>query len=160
MKHSILVVFDVDGSLADCDESPNHNYDEKYLLSRPIHRNMAEVVRHYLKMPNVELVFITGRPKSVYRVTWQWLNKHLQLAASGKRVSLVCRPDSEPHEKIAACKLHEVVQAIRRVGSKPVEAFIYDDQLSNLRLFESLRPMVANLRLFKVEDDVATAWSL
>jgi hypothetical protein len=159
-KEPVLVVFDVDGTLAKPHNPPSDMYDGTYLLGLESDRNMVAIAKHYMSMANVELLFCTGRPKRSYQPTWQWLNKTLGLASSGKRVSLVCRPDEEPESRIAAVKLHEIVQALRRIGSKPSEAFIYDDDLSNLRLFESLRPMVRHLHLFKVEDGVASAWSL
>lgn len=159
-KKPVLVVFDVDGTLAKSEDPPTNVYDHDFLMGLLPDRNMVAIVKHYMKMDNVELMFCTSRPKSVYQPTWQWLNKTLGLTASGKRVSLVCRPDDEPDSRVAAVKLHEIIQALRRIGSKPSEAFIYDDDLSNLRLFESLRSMVSNLYLFKVEDGVASAWSL
>ena len=163
-KQPVLIVFDVDGTLAKAGTAPDQDADqatwETYLSSLQPERNMVAIVQHYLKMTNVELMFCTSRPKSLFRVTWQWLNKTLGLAASGKRASLVCRPDDEPSSHVSAGKVSEVVQAIRRVGSRPAEAFIYDDDLQNLRLYESLRPLVATLRLFKVEAGVASEWSL
>jgi FMN phosphatase YigB (HAD superfamily) len=159
-KQPVLAVFDVDGTLAKIGDPPDDMYDGDYLMGLESERNMVAIVEHYMNMENVELMFCTGRPKRAYQPTWQWLNKTLGLAASGKRVSLVCRPNEEPESRIAAVKLHEIVQALRRIGSKPSEAFIYDDDLSNLRLFASLRPMVRHLHLFKVEDGIATAWSL
>ena len=163
-KQAILVVFDVGGSLAKKCIAPASGAKQEawdaHFMALQEEPNMVAIVKHYLTFDNIELMFCTGRPKSSFRVTWQWLNKTLGLTASGKRVSLACRPDAEPLTNIPACKLSEIVQAIRRIGSRPAEVFIYDNNLSNLRLFESLRPMVANLRLFKVEGGVATAWSL
>ena len=159
-KQPVLVVFDVDGTLAKSSDPPKNPFDDAYLMSLESERNMVAIVQHYLKMDNVSLLFCTSRPKSSYRATWNWLNKTLGLTSSGRRVSLACRPDDEPCERIAACKLHEIVQAVRRIGSKPSEAYIYDDDLVNLRLFESLRPMVRQLNLFHVQDGVASSWRL
>lgn len=159
-KQPVLAIFGVGPLTKTNGATPADRYADNHLTSLDPQRNMIAIVQHYMAMSNVELVFCTGRPKRAFRVTWQWLNKHLGLTASGKRVSLVCRDDSEPPEHTPTCKTHEIVQAIRRVGSKPAEAFVYDDDLQNLRLFESLRPMVRHLHLFKIDDGVATPWSL
>ena len=159
-KSKVLVVFDVDGTLAKVEEDPPVDmYDRNYLAKLSPCHNMLSLVKRYMRMEKAELMFCTGRPKRAFTPTWQWLNRHLHLAASGKRVTLVCRPDEMDEAATPTFKLHEIVAALRRIGTKPFEALIYDDDLANLRLFESLRPMVQNLRLFKVEDGVASQWS-
>lgn len=160
MKEPVLVVFDIDGTLAKGGEPADDIYEDERLLGLEPIPNMIAIAKRYAATNNVELMFCTGRPKRSFRATWQWLNKHLQIASSGKRVTLACRPDDVSEDRIAPYKLGEVVNAIRRVGSKPSEALVFDDDVMNLQMFETLRPMVHRLRLYKVEGGVASQWSL
>ena len=162
MARGQLAVFDIDGTLAripDDDVIPDDIFDEDRVGAMVPVPNMIEVARQYVDKPNVEIVFCTGRPKRIFGVTWRWLNRHLGLARSGKRVTLVCRPPNVPPERIPVFKLAEVVQAIRRMGGKP-DVAIFDDDVLNLRMFETLQSRTADLRLFRVEDGVVSKWSL
>ncbi len=159
-KEPVLVVFDIDGTLAKNDPGALDINNENYLLRMPSYPNMLDLARKYLKMKNTEMLFCTGRPKITFSTTRRWLNKHLDLSSTDKRVGLVCRPDGTPESSIPTFKVSEILQAIRRMGSNPAEALIFDDDVHNLRLFETLKPMVRELKLFKVTDGVVSDWSL
>lgn len=158
MKRPILCCFDIDGTLAEKMDP----YDESMasLLSLRAHPNTVRLVASALALDHAEVMFCTGRSKSAYGATWRWLNRHLGIARIGKRVSLVCRPNETPLDAIPQFKLSELVQAIRRQPEKLAELRCYDDSVANLRLMQTLRPMVTQLRLFRVEDGVATAWTM
>lgn len=139
-----LVALDIDGTLAQPGGAP--------------WVNMVSVVAQQLARPDTELVFCTARPKSASQQSWAWLNQHLRLNSSGKRCLLVCRPDDVPERNIAHFKLSEMVRAVRRY--KPNELTIYDSDVRNLRLFGTLQNVTPNLALYRVEDGVATRWTL
>jgi len=161
MARKTLVVFDIDGTVAKIPEGPvvGDIFGEDRVSGMAPIPNMVKVVKQYLAERGVEILFCTGRPKVIFGATWRWLNRHLGLARSGKRVALTCRPPEVPMERIAVYKLGAIMQAIRRLGGKP-EVLIFDDDIANLRMFETLRPSVSSLRLFKVEDGVFSQWSL
>lgn len=159
-KEPVLVVFDIDGTLAKIETGAIDIYDPNYLFNLGTYPNMITIVRQYLRMKNAEILFCTGRPKRTFSATRRWLNKHLDLSSLDKRVGLVCRPDDSPESSIPTFKVSEILQAIRRLGSNPAEALIFDDDVQNLRLFETLKPMVRKLTLFKVTDGVVSDWSL
>jgi len=158
MTRPILCCFDIDGTLS----AKMDQYDESLnnLLSLRPHPNSIRIVMAALTLDNAEVMFCTGRSKGAYGATWRWLNRHLGIAHLGKRVTLVCRPPETPLDAIPQYKLSEVVQAIRRQPEKLAELRCYDDSVQNLRLMQTLRPMVDKLRLYRVEDGVATAWAL
>jgi hypothetical protein len=161
-KGPFVVVFDIDGTLAKVDDGTPESeiYNLTRLLSLKPWPNTMELLKRYMMMPNANITLCTGRPKSVAPATWRWLDKHLNLTGSGKSVTLSCRPDDVPESRIPAWKLSTVVQAIRRIGSKPSEALIFDDDLRNLQMFETLRDSVRVLKLFKVQDGVVSPWNL
>lgn len=160
-KESILVVFDIDGTLAErgprTDEA---EWTDDYLFGLASYSNMIGIARAYLKKRNVSVLFCTGRPASIHSITRRWLNSKLDLSQAPNRVTLVCRPDNMPASGIPSFKLAEILQAIRRLGSKPAEAVIYDDDVHNLRLYETLKPMVRKLSIFKVDEGMISEWSL
>jgi len=160
MAEPVLVVFDIDGTLAQEGPPASDTYADDRLLSLEPVKNMIAIAKKYIATEHVDIMFCTGRPKRSFRSTWQWLNKHLQLATSGKRIHVCCRPDDMPENRIADYKLGEIVQAVRRMGSKPSEALVFDDNVMNLQMFETIRPMVHRLRLYKVENGLASNWSL
>jgi len=139
-----LVALDIDGTLAQPAGEP--------------WPNMVSVVAQQLARPDTELVFCTARPKSEAQRSWAWLNQHLRLNSSGKRCLLVCRPDDVAERNTAHFKLFEMVRAVRRY--KPSELTIYDSDVRNLRLFGTLQKVTPNLALYRVEDGVATRWTL
>jgi len=155
-----LVVFDIDGTLAKEGPEAVDIYDDNRLAGLQAWPNMVAAAKRYISMQNVEMMFCSGRPQRSFRATWAWLNRHLGLTSSGKRITVSLRPDDVPEDRTATCKLGEIVQAIRRLGSKPSEALIFDDDVMNLQMFETIRPMVRRLRLYKVEHDVASQWNL
>jgi hypothetical protein len=163
MQQPILVCFDVDGTLAIHSDDPtlfDRSTDDGRLMRLRAQPNLVQIAMQYLADPNVEVMFCTGRAKSLYGVTWRWLNRYLNLAVSGKPVTLVCRPDDTALNAIPQFKLSELVQAIRRQPQKLAELRCYDDSVENLRLFQTLAPTVKRLRLYRVDDGVATQWSL
>jgi hypothetical protein len=157
-KEPVLVVFDLDGTLAQDGPEGGDIYDEQRLAALEPWPNMVAVVRRYIAMPNVAVMFCSGRPKARFRVTWDWLNRQVDLSGAGKSVTLALRPESIPEDRIAAYKLSEIVQAVRRLGSKPSEALVFDDDIQNLQMFEIIRPMVRRLRLYLVANGVASQW--
>lgn len=157
---TVLHCFDIDGTLA---EFSNQIFDESLdsraaMLSLRAYPNVVQLVTQAIAAPNATVMFCTGRPRSLYGPTWRWLNRHLRLAESGKRVSVVCRPDEVTLAAIPQYKLGELVQEVRRV--RPTELRCYEDNVQNLRLFGTLRPMVKTLRLYRCEDGVVGAWSM
>jgi len=158
-KLPTLIMFDIDGTLAQPIDFSEQTTDEHVLGARPIH-NTIRLVAKFLCMPHMEVMFCTGRPKRMFRPTWAWLNRHLNLTTIGRPVPLICRPDELSPSQIPAYKLSEVLQALRRMSSRPPKAWIYDDSVANLRLFQTLRPFVGELRLYRVEDGIATQWSM
>lgn len=159
-KQPILVVFDIDGTilkLREVGSVPDLFADDAIMSLKP-YPNVIDLAKRYLKKENVTLLFCTGRPRRCQSATRRWLNKHVGLNTSGKRVTLVCRPDDTPESSIPTFKLSAIVQAVRRVGSKPSEAHIYDDDFANLRVFETLRPMVHSLQLFHANEGVISQW--
>lgn len=158
MKRPILCCFDIDGTLAERMEP----YDESpaALLALRPHPNCVRLVASALALDHAEVMFCTGRSKRAYGATWRWLNRHLGIARMNKRVSLVCRPPETPLDAIPQYKLAELVQAIRRQPQKLAELRCYDDSVANLRLMQTLRPIVTALRLYRVEDGIATAWTM
>lgn len=156
MKRPILYCFDIDGTLAE----PMQQYEEtpERLLALRAHPNVVRLVASALALDNAEVMFCTGRSKNAYGATWRWLNRHLSLARLNKRVTLTCRPPETPLDAIPQFKLSELVQAIRRQPEKLAELRCYDDSVQNLRIFQTLRPMVTKLNLYRIEDGVATAW--
>ena len=162
-KQPILVVFDIDGTLVNIRDvdvgTVSDIYADDALMRLTPYPNIVGLVKQYIERQNTTVLFCTGRPKRAHSVTRRWLNKHVGLNSSGKRVTLVCRPDDTPEANIPTFKLGEIVQAVRRVGSKPSEARIYDDEFPNLRVFETLRPMVHSLQLFHASDGVVSQWS-
>lgn len=160
-KEPTLAVFDIDGTLAEIGpRTEEEGYPVDYLLGLPSYSNMIGIVRSYLKKRNVSVMFCTGRPASTHGTTRRWLNSKLDLSQAPNRVTLVCRPDDTPASGIPAFKLAEILQAIRRLGSRPAEAVIYDDDVNNLRLFGALKPMVRKLSIFKVDEGMISEWSL
>lgn len=161
-KGPFVVVFDIDGTLAQTDDGSREAdwYETDRLMALKPWPNTIELVKRYMKMPNANITFCTGRPKSAASVTRRWLNKHFSLGSAGKRIVLTCRPDEIPESRIPAWKMGAIMQAIRLVGSKPAEALIFDDDLRNLQMFETLRDSVRVLKLFKVQDGVVSPWSL
>lgn len=155
-KLPILVVFDIDGTLART--VPSTMTDDEILACRPI-TNLVRLARKCIEAPQMEVMICTARPKRVFRPTWAWLNRHLGIGKAPRAVSVVCRPDDVPDTQVATYKLSEIVQAIRRMSSRPSQAWIYDDRVENLRLFQTLRSHVIELRLFLVDEGVATQWS-
>jgi hypothetical protein len=111
-----------------------------------------------MELPNATLMFCTGRDRVFFGATWRWLNKHFGLAQSGKQITLACRPHRIPVEMTPHYKVGEITKAIRRHPEKLAELRCYDDNLSNLRVFQTLRPMVTTLRLFRCADGLATRW--
>lgn len=160
MKEPILVVFDIDGTIARQDIPAPQVYQGNNVLSLTAWPNMKNLVRQYMLRDHVRLMFCTGRPASQYGVTWRWLNGLFHLGSSGKHVGLVCRPDEIPLEQTARYKLTEVTRAIRRLGSQPAGCVIYEDSIRNLQLLNTLKPMVRSLQMFIVDDGVATPWSM
>jgi hypothetical protein len=162
MKEPVFVAFDIDGTFTGSSgvRLVGDRYSDARLEALPAIPNMVAIAKQYLATENVQLMFCTGRPKRSARVTWQWLNRHLQLSESGKVAILACRPDNISDDHIAMFKAIEYSQAIRRLGSKPSEALIFDSSVANLQMFATLRPMVHRLRLYKVEDGIATQWNL
>lgn len=160
-KEPVLVVFDIDGTLAQRGpRTVEEEWTDDYLLGLASYSNMVGIVRAYLKKRNVTVMFCTGRPVSLHSITRRWLASKIDLSQASQRVTLVCRPDETPVSGIPAFKLGEILQAIRRLGSNPAEAVIYDDDVNNLRLFETLKPMVRKLSIFKVDDGMISEWSL
>ena len=159
MSEPVLVIFDIDGTLAvHGDISDPDIYNEERLAALEPIPNMIAMAKRYVKMSNVTVMFCSGRPKSTYGVTWDWLNRYLGLSASGKAVTLALRPEDISDDGISTYKMSEVFQAVRRAGSKPSEVVIYDDDIMNLQMFETIRPMVNRLRLYKVEGGIASQW--
>lgn len=160
-KEPVLVVFDIDGTLGKLGPlTDSEAWSDRYLLSMPSYANMIDLVKSYLKKRNVTLMFCTGRPVRWQSTTRRWLNSKLDLSQAPNRVTLVCRPDEKPTSGIPAFKLAEILQAIRRLGSRPAEAVIYDDDVNNLLLYETLKPMVRKLSIFKVDEGMISEWSL
>jgi|GEM_PF-5841106 len=161
MKARMLCCFDVDGTVVD-GGGTSFSADLTYaqLMRMRPYPNIVRMVAQAIARDGTEVMFCTGRPKSMYGVTWRWLNRHLQLADAGKRTSLVCRPDETTLDAVPQYKLSELVQAIRRQPQKLAELRCYDDSIANLRLFQTLRPMVSKLRLYRCEDGVATLWTM
>lgn len=160
-KEPVLVVFDIDGTLGRLGPlTDSEMWSDRYLLAMPSYPNMVDLVKGYLRKRNVSVMFCTGRPTKWHGATWRWLNSKLGLSGSGQKATLVCRPEEVPTEKIPAFKLDAILQAIRRLGSRPSEAVLFDDDVNNLRLYETLRPMVRKLTLFKVDEGMISDWSL
>lgn len=157
---TVLHCFDVDGTVAEFNgQIFDASIDSRAaLLSLRAYPNVVQLVTQAIAAPNSTVMFCTGRPTSLYGPTWRWLNRHLRLASSGKSVTVVCRPDEVSLSAIPQYKLGELVQAVRRV--QPAELRCYDDNVQNLRLMQTLRPMVKTLRLYRCEDGVVSAWSL
>jgi hydroxymethylpyrimidine pyrophosphatase-like HAD family hydrolase len=154
MKSPHLVVFDIDGTLAHSVEM-----DARSESSRGAWPNVVTLARQYMERDHVHLMICTGRPKSSFSETWRWLNRHLQLGSSGKRVTLSCRPDDVPWEQIPSFKLHEILRAVRRIAA--VEVSLYDDDVRNLAVMGTLpKSLVRRLRLFRCTDGVVTPWEL
>lgn len=158
MKRPILCCFDIDGTL--CERMERYDEAAEALLALRPHPNTIRLVAGALALDHAEVMFCTGRSKAAYGPTWRWLNRQLGIAHLNKRVSLVCRPAETPLDSIPQYKLSELVQAIRRQPEKLAELRCYDDTVANLRLMQTLRPLVTELRLYRVEDGVATAWVL
>ena len=157
-REPVLVVFDIDGTLAKHgDPNDPDQYSEARLAALEPIPNMIAMARRYIKTPNVVVMFCSGRPKTRQRVTWDWLNHHVGMSG-GRAVTLTLRPESESEDRIAMYKLSEIIQAVRRMGSKPSEVVIFDDDIMNLQMFESVRPMVRRLKLYKVEDGLTSQW--
>lgn len=156
MKRAILCCFGVDGTVSQHggDETAS---DEQLLQAKP-YQNVLDVVAQAMQMPNAEVMFCSSRPKQLYGVTWRWLNCHLDLARAGRPVALVCRPPGLPVDAVPQYKLGEIVQAIRRQPEKLAELRCYDATIKSLRLMQTLRPMVSALRLYRVENGVASQW--
>jgi hypothetical protein len=157
---TVLHCFDIDGTVSEFsgqifDESIDSHAAIMALRSYP---NVVQLVTQTMAAPSATVMFCTGRPRSLYGPTWRWLNRHLRLSRSGKRVTVICRPDEVAVSAIPQYKLGELVQAVRRV--RPAELRCYDDNVQNLRLFQTLKPMVKTLRLYRCEDGVVSAWSL
>lgn len=163
MRQPVLHCFDIDGTVAEADAYGGKLFDGSadaaaMLALLRAYPNVVQLIKQAIAAPNTDVMFCTGRSRSLYGATWRWLNRHLRLTESGKRVSVVCRPDEVSLAAIPQYKLSELVQAVRRV--RPTELRCYDDDVQNLRLFGTLRPMVKTLRLFRCENGVATAWTL
>jgi hypothetical protein len=163
MKRPALYCFDIDGTLAGGDAG-RRSFDDSETMTQELldmrpYPNVLQLATQAIEAPNVEVMFCTGRVKRAYGVTWRWLNRHLSLSDADKRVTLVCRPDNIGLDGISQYKLGELVQAIRRQPEKLAELRCYDDWIGNLRLFETLRPMVSLLRLYRVEEGVVTLWN-
>ena len=157
-QDSILVVFDIDGTLAKIGPDDGADiYDEARLAALPPWDNVVAIAQRYMKDPKVVMMFCSGRPKGTYRVTWDWLNRLVGLSR-GKSVTLALRPEEVSEDRIAPYKLSEIVQAIRRLGSKPNEAIVFDDDVTNLQMFEVVRPTVRRLRLYRAEDGIVSQW--
>lgn len=163
MAQPTLHCFDIDGTISEYGPYKEKMFDgtpdsPAAILAVRAYPNIVKVATQAIATADAEVMFCTGRPQSLYGPTWRWLNRHLRLADSGRRVSVVCRPEDVALSAIPQYKLSELVQAIRRV--RPVELRCYDDNLENLRLFGTLQPLVKTLRLFRCEEGVATSWRL
>jgi hypothetical protein len=101
MKQNCIVV-DIDNTVAD-NEHRVHNIsgvikDWKKFFSecgfdKPISRNIKAITHLYyltkIQVPDIRLIFLTGRPESVKGITHVWLNNHFP----DLKFDLICRHD-------------------------------------------------------------------
>lgn len=137
MKTKKLVLFDIDGTLADnshrqhfLTSSPKH-WDEFYNKMNEDRPNVGvvDLYRTLSKSGEYEVVLVTARPERYRSVTENWLNRHEIDCAR-----LLMRPDKDfrPDAEIKQEMLGKLTSSLDDI------AFIIDDRAKTVHMWRSL----------------------
>lgn len=144
-----LVIFDLDGTLADDSHRQEWTYqygDPTNFLQDATIQAVLEKAREFERDPDTVVVYMTGRPRRLHKVTKTWL------LARGLKGWLYCRPDEcQNGDDVSAWKVRKTIQLVLRsqhcaVGDFVTRVVMFENKKQTLdELKESWHPLMPEL---------------
>ncbi len=132
-KHKKVIIFDIDGTLADISHRVHfiegekkdwESFYEKMEDDKPIEAGLTLMnalfsYGHYVDK-NIEIVFCTGRPEKYRHQTSEWLYNNVRFLPFMRQANLLMRIDGDHRSDVEVKK--EMLDCIRKTGYEVIMA--------------------------------------